>query len=127
EISARDLLGQLAIGRGEDAHVADDRLRRSDRPDLARLERAQELRLQLLRKLADLVEEERAAARRLEGADLVGGGAGERALEVPEERRLHQVLGDRSAVEGDEGLVLPRRVLVDLGGDELLAGAALAL
>ena len=41
----------------------------ADAADLARLERAQELRLQLERQLADLVEEHRAAVGGLEGAD----------------------------------------------------------
>ena len=51
-----------------DAHVDAVRLDRADAPDLALLQRAQQLRLQLERQLADLVEEQRAAVGGLEQA-----------------------------------------------------------
>ncbi len=53
-------------------------------------------------------------------------GAGERAAHVAEELRVEQRLGERAAVDGDEGPILPRRVDVDRPRDELLAGPALA-
>ena len=65
----------------------------------ARLERAEELRLHRERHLADLVEEERAAVRLLEGARAVRDGAGEGAAHVAEELALEQVLRDRAAVD----------------------------
>jgi predicted branched-subunit amino acid permease len=37
-------------------------------------------------------------------AALLGGGTGERALHVAEQLALEEVLGDRAAVDGDEGL-----------------------
>ena len=45
---------------------------------------------------------------------------------VAEELALEQGLGDRRAVDRDEGLVAPRRLRVDGARDHLLAGAALA-
>ena len=102
-------------------------LRLADAADLARLERAQQLRLELERQLADLVEEHRAAVGRLEGAGAVAVGAGEGAAHVAEELALDEVRADRAAVDDDERLVRARAALDDLGRDELLAGAALAV
>ena len=60
--------GEVAVGRGDDAHV--DRAARvlADAADLALLQHAQQLDLHRRRHLADLVEEQRAAVRRLEQA-----------------------------------------------------------
>ena len=99
----------------------------ADAPDLALLERAQELRLHADRELADLVEEHRAAVGRFERADAIAIGAGERAAHVTEELALDEVRRDRAAVDDDERLVGARAALHDLGGDELLAGAVLAV
>ena len=79
------------------------------------------------RHVADLVEEERALVGGDEEAALVGDGAGERALGVAEELALEQRLGDRAAVDRDEGLVRARARAVDRAREQLLAGAALAL
>ena len=92
--------------RRHDAHVDRRRLRRADADDLVRLEHAQQLRLQLQRQLADLVEEHRAAVGALEHAGAPLGGAGERALLVPEQLRLDQRRRHRRAVDHDER---PRR------------------
>ena len=45
---------------------------------------------------------------------------------MTEQLALDQLLGDRRAVDLDEGLVLAERVAVDGASDQLLAGAALA-
>ncbi len=76
---------------------------------------------------ADLVEEERAAVGDFEEAFLRGDRRGEGALHVAEERGLEQLGRHGAGVDGDEGLVAARRIGVDGLGDELLAGAALAL
>src|SRR5262249_29877276 len=55
-----------------------------------------------------------------------GDGSGEGALDVPEELRLHQGLGDGAAVDRDEGAGSARAFLVNGLRDQLLAGAALA-
>ena len=59
----------------------------ADRPHLALLERAQELRLQIERQLADLVEEQRAAVGLLDEAALGVERAGEGAAHVAEQLR----------------------------------------
>ena len=56
------------MGRGDHADVDVDRVRLADAADLAPLEHAQQLRLQVERELADLVEEQRAAVRGLDQA-----------------------------------------------------------
>ncbi len=86
-----------------------------------------QLRLQVRRHLADLVEQQRAALGHLEEADLVGVGAGERPLLVAEQLALDQVLRNRRAVDLDERALDAVRVVVNRVGDQLLAGAVLAL
>ena len=78
------------------------------------------------RRLADLVEEQRAAVGRLEEARLVAIGAGEGAADVAEELALEQRVRERGAVDRDEG-ALARGEPAWIGAREhLLAGAGLA-
>ena len=79
------------------------------------------------RQLAELVEEQRAAARLDERALAIALGAGERALHVAEQVRVDQLLGDRAAIDDDERPRRARRRVVDRPRRELLAGAGLAL
>ena len=58
--------------------------------------------------------------------DLAAGGAGEGALLVAEQLVLQQGLGDRRAVDGDEGALGAGGELVQRAAHQLLAGAALA-
>ena len=74
----------------------------ADRLDDLLLERAQHLGLRLEAHVADLVEEQRAAVGQLELAAAIGDRAGERALHVPEQLALDQLLGNRGAVHLDE-------------------------
>ncbi len=59
---------QVAVGRGDHAHVDAQAARTADALELALLQHAQQLRLRLGRQLADLVEEQRAAVGQLEAA-----------------------------------------------------------
>ena len=83
---------EVAVGGGDQPDVRLDVLRVADPPDLAHLDRADELDLEQGRNLGDLVEEERAPLGRREEPDLVGHGAGERALDVSEQLGLHEAL-----------------------------------
>ena len=65
---SRDLLLEIAVRRGDDAHVDLDRLAAADPLELALLQDAQQLDLHVQRELADLVEEQRAAVGQLEPA-----------------------------------------------------------
>ena len=90
------------MGRRDHADVDVDRLGLADAADLAAVEDAQELRLEIERELADLVEEQRAAVGGLDQALLVGAGAGEAALGVAEQLARDQLVRDRAAVDDDE-------------------------
>ena len=101
-------------------------LQRADALHLAVLERAQQLGLHRQRQLADLVEEQRAAVRRLEHAGLRFDGAGERAAHVAEQLALEQRVDDRRAVDRDERLACAGPGLMERARGEFLAGAGLA-
>ena len=90
ETAAIHLALEIAVGRADDANVHLARARLPDPADLARLERAQELRLKLDRQLADLVEEDGPAVGRLECPDAVAVGAGEAAANVTEKLALDE-------------------------------------
>ena len=94
--------------------------------DDAFLEHAQQLRLELQRQLADLVEKDRAAVGHLESARLRRVRAGKRPALVPEELALDERRRERAAVDHDEAPVAPRAVAMNGTGDQLLAGAGLA-
>ena len=87
---AATIVLEVPVGRRDDAHVDPLRARAADALELLLLEDAQQLRLQLERDVADLVEEERAAVRQLEAPDPLRDGAGERAALVAEELALEQ-------------------------------------
>src|SRR4030095_7238363 len=103
-----------------DVHL--EGVRSSDALELALLENAQEFRLKLLRKVADLVQEQRAAVCQLEAADPACERAREGAFLVPEQLALDHAARERGAVHLDEDLVLPQAQTVDRSDDELLAG-----
>ena len=102
KLSAFDAVEQFAVGRGDDADVDFDRFAAADRLDRAFLQRAQQFHLCGQRQFADFVEEQRAAGGLDEFAGVAFGGAGERALLVAEQDRLHQIVRDRAAIDGDE-------------------------
>ena len=126
EVALLDGLLEVLVGGGDHAHVDLQRLLGADALDLALLQHAQDLGLGAQAHVPHLVEEDRALVGELELADLLLGGAGERALLVAEELALDQLLGDGRAVHLDEGLVLAQAVAVDGAGHQLLAHAALA-
>ncbi len=124
--SALHLLLQVAVGGRDHAHVDGAGALLADALEMALLQHAQQLALQLERDFADLVEEQRAAVGELEAADAVAQRAGERALHVAEELALEQFARDRRAVDADQRPVAPLARLVDGARDQLLAGAGFA-
>ena len=90
EVVLVDLLQQVAVAGGDDARVDADRLRVADALELALLQHAQQLDLQLGRGGVDLVEENRAGVGRLEAAGAVVDRAGERAANVAEQLAFQQ-------------------------------------
>src|SRR5262249_25799864 len=79
-----DLGAKVAVGRGDHAHVDGLVAVGADTLDLTAFENPEELGLELGRQLADLVEEDGAAGRRLEDALARAARAGERAALVAE-------------------------------------------
>ena len=100
--TAADLRRQILVGGGQHSRVDANPCRAAHRLHHLLLQHAQHLRLRLQTHVADLVEKNRAAVRRLELAAPIGDGAGERATHMPEQLALDQLLGNRGAVDLDE-------------------------
>ena len=126
EAALLHLLLEVDVGGGDDPHVHLDGLHAAEAHELALLHHAQQLGLRLARDVADLVEEDAALVGQIEQALLRIDGAGERALDVPEERRFQQIRRQVAGVDRDERLVGARRVAVNRARHQFLAGAALA-
>ncbi len=95
---------QAAARRGDEAHVELDGHFRAGGRDLAFLDDAQQLGLQLQRQVSNVIQEQRAAVSLHDPAALGfrrPSGTGWTA----EQLGLHQDLRQRAAVDGDEGLV----------------------
>ena len=98
----RDHVAQVAVGRGDDAHV--DPARDAVGADLLHLAGFHEPEQQPLHAqghLADFVEEDAAAVGHLELALLVAIGAREASLHVTEELRFEQRFRKAGTVDGD--------------------------
>src|SRR5260221_14241112 len=89
-----DFFGEVPVGARDDADIDPDGFRAADCPDLLLLDHAQQLHLQVQGHLADLVEEDRAAVGGGEQAWAALHGAGESALDVPEQLAFEKRLGD---------------------------------
>ena len=126
EAALGDFGVEVGIGRGEDADVHAARLRGADALELAGLERAQQLGLQVLRDVGDLVEEQRAAVGHFEAADAVALGVGERALDVAEQLAFEDALGQAAGVHRDQRTRGAQRDGVQRLRDQSLAGAVFA-
>ena len=92
----------------------------------AGLQNPQQPHLQVAGHLGDLVQEQGAAVGALEHSGVIAHRPGEAASLVTEQLRLDERRCDRAAVDGDEGSVGARAVLVHGAGGEFLAAAALA-
>src|SRR5207302_9928999 len=90
--------------------------------ELALFEHAEQLRLQVFRQLADLVEKKRAPVGLLEDALTRRDRAGERTAFVAEELAFDQRRRDGAAVEHDVRALAARARSMNRFGDEILAG-----
>src|SRR5262245_13654059 len=87
------------------------------------LENAKEAWLKLEGKLADLVDEERAALRLSKHALPIFGGTGERPPRMTEELALDERRRYRPRVEHDERRFAPRTIVVDRTSENFLPRA----
>ena len=90
EAAALDFLAQVTVGGGDDARLTLPALRFAHALVLAVLQYAQQLRLQLERQLADLVQKQAAVAGVLEVAGARGARSGEGTFGVAEQRGFDQ-------------------------------------
>ncbi len=120
-------LAQVFLGGGDHPDIQGDLLVGAEALDLALLQQAQQLDLDIQAHALDLVEKEGAAAGVFEFADTALLGPGEGALFVAEEFALHHGFGEGAGVDGDEGAVAAIRQVVQGTGHHLLAGTGFAM
>ena len=121
-----DLLLQIAVGGDDEAEVQLNLLGAGQPLNGLFLNELQELRLDMGRQLADLVQKQRTVVGKLNLADLTGGGsASESALLVAEQLRFDEVFVEDGAVDLDKWAVGPVAHGVDGLGDGTLAHAGL--
>ncbi len=117
---------EIFVGRGNQAEIDFARDAAAEALHRAFLQDAQEFALEVGIKGGDFIEKERAVVSRFDHAGFSRIGAGEGALFVAEEFRLHQGFGEGGAVEADEGMIGAVAALDDGLRDEFLAYAAFA-
>src|SRR5881396_1263418 len=127
EAAALDVVLEVAVGGRHDPDVHGNGLGTAHGDRLPLLQHAQQLHLRGGRHLADLVQEERAAARRGEQTLLVPNRTRERSLHVAEQLGLEEALRERAAVQRKESAIRARGQLVDVARDDLLPRARLSL
>ena len=117
---------EVAVGGGDDLDVDRHRLGRSDRMDLALLEDAEELRLEIGRHLADLIEKHHAPLGGAENADRLPVGPGEGPLLMAEQLAFRQRRRQGAAVDRHKRPGSTWPAAVEEAGEDLLAAAGLA-
>jgi hypothetical protein len=126
EVLRFDHLVEMPVRRSDHSHVDSDRPRPAESLELLLLQHPEQLRLQLERDLAHLVQEERATVGHLETADLLRDGARKRPPLVTEELALEQSRRNGRAVDLDERPIATVTPIVDGTGHQLLSGPGLA-
>ncbi len=116
---------KIPVGRGNDPDAHFFCLRASDGLELALLQHAQQLGLQVERQLADLVEKDGAAIGERKAPLAFLGGSSECPLLMAEEFAFHQGGRDRGTIDGDQRLVTASAGGVNGPGDQFLARAGL--
>ena len=116
---------QVAMGRGDDAHVAADGFIAADPLEAALLQHAQQFHLHLQRHVADLVQEQRAALGKLEAAEPRRQGAGEGAFFVAEQLAFQEVGRYGAAVHRYKRMRCAAGQFVNVARHHFLAGAGL--
>src|SRR5260370_231897 len=101
-------------------------MRRADRLNLVRLDRAQQLGLELERQFTDLVEKQRASIGRAEIALRLVACVSEGAADVAEKLRLGERFQEVGTVQRNKGTVWSGTQGVERARDKFLAGSGLA-
>src|SRR5438045_4901040 len=111
--TARNELGQRAVGRRDDPRIEAARAMSANTLDRHLLDRPQQLRLRGERQVRDLVQEQRAALGMLELSE-PPAHTGCRPFLDAEQLGLEQRLDERRAVDGDERSGTPPADFVNL-------------
>ncbi len=127
KLAIGDPLLQILVGGCDDPYIHLHRLVATYPVELAIGQDPQQPGLHIQRHVADLVEKQGAAVGLLEAAVADVVGAGEGPLLVTEQLGFDEIFRDSRHVEGNKVFVGARAVLVQGMGDQLLAGAALAV
>src|SRR5689334_19157010 len=127
ELARLDHGAQVTVGGGDQARIRADRPRAAETLELPLLQDAQQLRLQLERDFAHLVEEDAAAMRQLEPADALRYGSGEGALFMAEHLAFQQAGRNRRTVQLDESARAALAEVVNGAREQLFAGAGFAV
>ncbi len=122
-----DLGDEVTVAGADETHIDLDGFARADRLDFVLLNGAQELHLRGNGQLADLVEKERPARSLDEFSRMAFGRAGESAFLMTEQQRLHQIVGNGTAIDRNEWRCPPLAGPVNRARNQLLADAGLAL
>lgn len=124
ELLAADHLRNVLVGGGDHAHIHGDDQIASHADHFFFLEDPEKPDLKVEGHLTDLIQEKGAFVGQLKKALLsVLVGACKGALFISEQLALQQALHQRTAVDGDKGLVLSRGGVVNGLGKQLLANA----
>src|SRR5882757_6731055 len=130
EVAAKGALGnafrKILIRGGDHADVHALRAIAAEPFEFLLLQHTKKLRLKFEGKVADFVEEERAAVGEFEAADFLIDGPGERAALVAEKLGFEKAAGNGGAIDFNEGAIAARTEIMDGAGEELLAGAGFA-
>ena len=117
---------EISVGGRDHLHVDRLALARADRRHFEPLQHVEELRLQVERHLADLIEKHHATVRRTKRAERRAVGPGERPLFVAEKLALRQRRHEPTAIHRHKRLPGPRTRRMDGSGYFLLPAASLA-
>ena len=126
ETSFADCLLEVDVGGGDDAHIDLLDLARTHADDFARLEDAQQLRLDGHGQVAHLVEEDCAAVGFLEISLAFAHGTGVCTLDVAEEFGVDGAFGQTATVDSDALLEATTRAVVEDLVEVVLACAVFA-
>src|SRR5882724_150851 len=114
---------QIAVRSRKHAHVNPNWTCASDPSHLAFLQHPQQLYLNSETCLADLVQEDCSCVCFFKQPALVGGRASEASFYVPEQLRLEQRLGDRTAVNSNKGCLSSGTISVQCACYQFFSGS----
>src|SRR5260370_26721444 len=117
---------KIGVGCGDDADVHALGAIAAEPFEFLLLKHAKKFRLKFEGKVADFVEEKRAAVGEFEAADFLADGAGERTALMAEEFGFEKTAGNGGAIDFNEGAIAARTEIVDGAGEELFAGSGFA-